>query len=102
MLHNNRDPLYNLFRRFEEAFITIHLKGATQLLWIGMNNKHGRWLWVDNSITTFSNWNVGEPVWRRDRCAEIVPHRWAAGRWNSAYCFKLNGYICKRGLFSES
>ena len=94
---------WNFFRRFEETFIKIHLKDATQHLWIGMNNKHGvrRYYWVDNSKSNYFNWNKGQPASGANRCVEIVSYRWPVGRWNSVYCSKLNGYICKKGLFKQ-
>jgi hypothetical protein len=90
-----------VFYRFEEAFITTHLKGATQHLWTGMNNLHRyyNYFWVDNSIVNYLKWNTREPRWGSNRCIEIVPYRWAAGRWNAVYCSKMNGYICKKGSF---
>ncbi|CAB3985203.1 macrophage mannose receptor 1-like, partial [Paramuricea clavata] len=98
--HNSSSygELVSIHDEFEEAFITTHLKGATKPLWIGMNNLHRyyNYFWVDNSIVDYLKWNTREPRWGSNRCIEIVPYRWAAGRWNSAYCSKMNGYICKK------
>ena len=93
---NWQDLNYCVFYRFEEAFITTRLKGAKQWLWIGLNNKLSAYFWSDNSPTNYVKWNTREPRgW--SKCVEIVPYRWAAGRWNAASCFKKNGYICKKG-----
>ncbi len=91
------------FCRFEEAFITTQLKGLKHFLWIGMNSKQGydMYYWADNSITNYFKWNTREPRWGDNECVEIVPYRWAAGRWNSVNCARSNGYICKKGLFQQ-
>lgn len=69
-----------------------------------MNNKHGyrNFYWSDNTPANYFKWNTREPSWGWGKCIEIVPYRWAAGRWNAVYCSKLNGYICKKGLFQKS
>ena len=66
-----------------------------------MNNKHDsrNYFWADNTPANYFKWNTKEPRSGSDRCVEIVPYHWAAGRWNAVYCSKLNGYICKKGLF---
>ena len=91
-----------ILHRFEEAFITTQIKGAEKHLWIGMNSKHGSFFWADNTPSNYFKWNTREPGWGWNRCVEIVPYHWAAGRWNAPYCSKLNGYICKKGLFRST
>lgn len=94
-----------IVHRYEEAFITTQLKGAEKHLWIGMNNKHtgyNSYFWIDNTPSNYFKWNTREPGWNWNRCVEIVPYHWAAGRWNAVSCSKLNGYICKKGLFQST
>lgn len=89
------------FFRFEEAFITLHLKGLKQPLWIGLNDKYRprTYYWSDNSPSDYFKWHKGEPsLWSGGSdCVEILPYRWAAGKWKTNYCSSKNGFICKKG-----
>ncbi|XP_051871858.1 macrophage mannose receptor 1 isoform X2 [Pristis pectinata] len=62
--------------------------------WIGMyRNIEGAWLWIDNSVVDFVNWNKGEPSdHKQEDCVEMYSH---IGTWNNAPCSAYKNYICK-------
>ncbi|XP_069770759.1 macrophage mannose receptor 1 [Narcine bancroftii] len=62
--------------------------------WIGMyRNIEGAWLWLDNSVVDFVNWNKGEPSdHQREDCVEMFS---GSGTWNNAPCTVYKNYICK-------
>ena len=43
--------------------MTSLVQGFTTNTWIGLNNQrhHRRFVWQDNSIFYYTNWNAGEP-----------------------------------------
>ena len=67
--------------------------------WIGLNDIHteGSFIWTNNGPKRHTNWNGGEPSnsYYKD-CVEMVPYG-SAGKWNVAYCSKIQGYICEAG-----
>ncbi|XP_059828140.1 macrophage mannose receptor 1 [Hypanus sabinus] len=62
--------------------------------WIGMySNIEGAWLWLDNSVVDFVNWNKGEPSdHKNENCVEMYSDK---GTWNNAQCSVYKNYICK-------
>ena len=68
-----------------------------QRTWIGFyrNPKDkSKWLWLDGSRSTYTNWNAGEPNSLGEECAEIYPK--ARGwKWNDQSCTDSFRYICE-------
>ncbi|XP_067869491.1 macrophage mannose receptor 1 [Heterodontus francisci] len=62
--------------------------------WIGMyRNVEGEWLWLDNNVVDFVNWNKGEPSDQRNEdCVEMYSD---SNYWNNAPCSMYKSYICK-------
>ena len=63
--------------------------------WIGLHRdakEKSRWLWVDGSLATFTNWNRGEPNNLNEHCGMIYR---VSGKWNDAYCSSRIKYICE-------
>lgn len=61
-----------------------------------------RWLWIDGSRPTFTNWNSGEPnnLGGREDCSNIYSkrHGW---RWNDLGCRNSLPYICETNDIDE-
>uniref|UniRef100_A0A4W3H3C0 Mannose receptor C-type 1 n=1 Tax=Callorhinchus milii TaxID=7868 RepID=A0A4W3H3C0_CALMI len=91
------DPVENTFI---EHTLEI-MSDRTSQLWIGMYlNIKGEWLWLDNSVVDFVNWNRGEPSNHKNEvCVEIYSN---TGYWNNIPCTMFKGYICKRPKIWES
>ena len=69
----------------------------SQNVWIGLRRDpkvHSRWLWVDRSKVTYTDWNPGEPnnAGGVEDCAHMFP---PAGKWNDRKCFKSLKYLCE-------
>ncbi|XP_067863183.1 macrophage mannose receptor 1 [Heptranchias perlo] len=62
--------------------------------WIGMyRNVEGDWLWIDNNVVDFVNWNKGEPsAHKNEDCVEMFSE---SSYWNNAPCKMFKFYICK-------
>uniref|UniRef100_A0A803SZJ7 Mannose receptor C-type 1 n=1 Tax=Anolis carolinensis TaxID=28377 RepID=A0A803SZJ7_ANOCA len=71
------------------------LETKTRTFWTGMyKNLNGNWLWLDNTVVDFVNWNTGEPSPQiNEECVEMYT---TSGNWNNAYCSGYAGYICKK------
>ena len=73
--------------------------------WLGFHRNprdKSRWLWVDGSRLTYTNWYSGEPNSLREECAEIYPkkHGW---KWNDQSCSASSvRYICEISGKTES
>lgn len=73
--------------------------------WIGLYRDPkdtSRWLWVDGSRLSFSNWGPGEPNNYRgwfEGCGEV----WPSGRWNDARCgLSRRDHLCQmNGWFNS-
>jgi len=68
--------------------------------WIGLHrdpNDNSRWLWVDGSRATYTNWERGEPNNPSgEKCGEMYPLSYPAGSvWNDWICSKASHYICE-------
>ncbi|XP_026542182.1 macrophage mannose receptor 1-like isoform X2 [Notechis scutatus] len=81
--------------------ITENLESKSQAFWIGMfKNLNGDWLWIDNAVVNFVNWNTGEPSSQNDEdCVEMFASN---GIWNNVYCNSYLGYICKKPKIVET
>uniref|UniRef100_UPI00398E69AD macrophage mannose receptor 1-like n=1 Tax=Pristiophorus japonicus TaxID=55135 RepID=UPI00398E69AD len=66
----------------------------TKTFWIGMyRNVEGDWLWIDNNVVDFVNWNKGEPSdHKNEDCVEMYSE---SSYWNNAPCTNYKSYICK-------
>ncbi|RXM96178.1 Zinc transporter ZIP12 [Acipenser ruthenus] len=77
--------------RFIEENIEI-LQDRVKSLWIGLyKNVDGNWLWIDNSVVDYVNWNAGESEKSKD-CVELHT---VSGKWHHLNCNSYRGYICK-------
>ncbi|XP_053119453.1 macrophage mannose receptor 1 isoform X2 [Hemicordylus capensis] len=74
---------------------TEALESKTRTFWTGMiKNVKGNWIWLDNAVVDFVNWNEGEPSPQSsEQCVEMYS---SSGNWNNAYCNNYMGYICKK------
>ncbi|XP_063963415.1 uncharacterized protein LOC129273234 [Lytechinus pictus] len=66
--------------------------------WIGYNDldEEGTWVWTDGTVTSYTNWNSGEPSGGSEHCGAL---RWSSdGTWNDAHCSSSYGYVCKYPL----
>ncbi|XP_062983516.1 macrophage mannose receptor 1-like [Elgaria multicarinata webbii] len=72
-----------------------HLESKSKSFWTGMyKNLKGDWLWLDQSVVDYVNWNIGEPSSQSsEECVEMYS---SSGTWNNAYCSSYLGYICKQ------
>lgn len=62
--------------------------------WIGLfRNVEGMWLWINNSLVFFVNWNIGDFFGEWNDCVVLYVF---FGFWSNIYCFFYKGYICKR------
>ena len=66
--------------------------------WIGLHTgakDKSRWLWVDGSRGSFTNWNVGEPsnMGCKEDCVEINNN--ILGKWSNLRCTLSRHYICE-------
>ncbi|XP_042329971.1 macrophage mannose receptor 1-like [Sceloporus undulatus] len=82
----------------EARFLTENielLETKIRSFWTGMyKNLNGNWLWLDNTVMDFVNWNIGEPSPQTsEECVEMYS---SSGMWNNAYCSSYAGYICKK------
>ncbi|XP_067418418.1 macrophage mannose receptor 1-like [Emydura macquarii macquarii] len=85
----------------ESNFLTHRiqaLESKTQGFWTGMyRNVDDQWLWLDNSIVDFVNWNVKMPT-EREHCVEISA---PSGYWNNILCSSEKGFVCKKTKIFE-
>lgn len=69
-----------------------------QHVWIGLHRDPkdtSRWLWVDGTRPTYTNWNAGEPNGRNhEKCGEMYSVRYQ-GRWNDAPCSNGYHFVCE-------
>ena len=80
---------------------------VTEKTWIGLHrdpNDKSRWLWVDGSPATVTNWKSGEPNDQggTEDCVQMfptsLPH---AGKWNDRPCVGCLRYVCEISRKSE-
>uniref|UniRef100_A0A8C4TKH1 C-type lectin domain-containing protein n=1 Tax=Erpetoichthys calabaricus TaxID=27687 RepID=A0A8C4TKH1_ERPCA len=73
----------------EEHSFILHDKAKS--FWIGMyKNIDGSWLWIDNTVVDYVNWDNGEPSRHKEECVEIFS---SSGKWNNMNCNSYRGYI---------
>ena len=68
-----------------------------QSVWIGLHRNpkdKSRWLWVDGTQATYTNWYTGEPNFFTEECGIMDIPRYR-GRWNDGYCSSSINYICE-------
>jgi len=64
--------------------------------WIGLHRDpkdNSRWLWVDGTKPTYTNWDRGEPnnAGQNEACGYMRP----GSGWNDAHCTYSTRYICE-------
>uniref|UniRef100_A0A8C5NNV4 MRC1 protein n=1 Tax=Junco hyemalis TaxID=40217 RepID=A0A8C5NNV4_JUNHY len=85
-----------------QAFLTYHLKDASNDLWIGLNDllSELNFVWSDGSAVSYTNWAKGSP--KLFDCVSLK--RGPAddtGKWNNEECYKYRGYICQKSSDPE-
>ncbi|XP_054245985.1 macrophage mannose receptor 1-like [Indicator indicator] len=77
------------------------LEGKVSAFWTGMyRNVDGQWLWLDNTVVDFVNWNVGEPSsLQNEHCVEMYAD---SGYWNNNYCSSFKSFVCKKPKIAET
>lgn len=96
--HQLEANLVSIMDAAEANFLTENteqLESKASKFWTGMfRNVKGKWLWLDNSVVDFVNWNTGEPSPQpNEDCMEMYS---SSGTWNNGYCSSYLGYICKK------
>uniref|UniRef100_A0A803W7V7 Mannose receptor C-type 1 n=1 Tax=Ficedula albicollis TaxID=59894 RepID=A0A803W7V7_FICAL len=80
-----------------QAFLTYHLKDASNDLWIGLNDMLSElnFVWSDGSAVSYTNWAKDSP--KLFDCVSLK--RGPAddtGKWNNEECYSYRGYICQK------
>ncbi|KAG9348011.1 hypothetical protein JZ751_004030 [Albula glossodonta] len=80
----------------EANFIQQYLElfhDGSKSFWIGLYKNHrGEWLWIDNKVVDYTNWEQGEPSDGGEECVEIYSDSF---KWNNVNCHRYKSYICK-------
>ncbi|XP_078686345.1 uncharacterized protein LOC144919026 [Branchiostoma floridae x Branchiostoma belcheri] len=81
------------------------------IIWIGLKNNNGQWMWSDGSSNTYKNWASGEPnnmgylSFSRAECAGMyymTMKNWAfgptnyRGQWTDQVCTEKCATFCKK------
>ena len=80
----------------EQRALALYIKYLT---WIGLyrDPKNGsRWLWVDESLVTYTNWYTGQPSdsGGAEDCVELFTPLYG-GKWNDKNCNRSLRYVCE-------
>ena len=67
--------------------------------WIGLHRdpkNMSRWLWVDESLVTYTNWHTGEPndFGGDENCVELLTS-YRGAEWNDKNCNRSLRYVCE-------
>ncbi len=69
--------------------------------WIGLYKE--LWKWSDGQLrqmTSFSNWNVGEPNTILNSCVTTTQSKWSARLCDAKYAFVCSGELCSTTMFN--
>nr|XP_057915903.1 macrophage mannose receptor 1 [Doryrhamphus excisus] len=67
------------------------LQDGAKNFWIGMYKSHeSQWMWIDNSVVDFTNWEKGMP--QSESCVDVHSE---SGKWSTTSCRRYRAYICK-------
>ncbi|KAK2859585.1 hypothetical protein Q5P01_004205 [Channa striata] len=67
------------------------LQDGAKTFWIGLYKTHeGEWMWIDNSVVDYTNWQTGMP--KSETCVNIHSD---SGQWSTNSCNRYRSYICK-------
>ncbi|XP_064827431.1 macrophage mannose receptor 1-like isoform X1 [Oncorhynchus masou masou] len=77
------------------TIILINAKNQIYRVWIGLHNSLGVWRWSDQSGSSYSNWDSGEPNGAGEGkegyfCGEVI----SSGKWNDKGCTQKQPFIC--------
>ena len=80
----------------EQQALASNVKRDT---WIGLYRdpkNRSRWLWVDESLLTYTNWYTGEPNDKggAEDCAELYSPFYGV-KWNDKSCNRSVRYVCE-------
>jgi hypothetical protein len=75
----------------QNSFIQSKLAGGSA--WVGLRRSGTSWLWDNNAVATYYNWNVGEPnnSGGVEHCVQMLAH----GAWNDQNCAGYNWCIAE-------
>lgn len=83
----------------KQEALAANVQVHPQRAWIGLYrdpSDKSRWLWVDGSRPTYTNWSPGEPNNAREdeECGQMYPQSWGY-KWNDGECYYYYPYICE-------
>ncbi|NXT81496.1 MRC1 protein, partial [Zapornia atra] len=100
-----------------QAFLTYHLKNASNDPWIGLNDiiSEQNFVWSDGSAVSYTNWapdspKFVEPIFvltffpllQQFDCVSLKRgHADDTGKWNNEECYASRGYICQKNSDPE-
>ncbi|XP_067301506.1 C-type mannose receptor 2-like [Pseudorasbora parva] len=89
LYHTDLASVRNLTENEEIKKITTPNAGA----WIGL---HRLWVWSDNSTSTFTHWQTGEPNFeeKRDQVCTTIDIQNYQGRWTDQGCTEPHPFVC--------
>ena len=79
---------------------------SSQSIWMGLHRDPkdtSRWLWVDGTRATYTNWSPGEPNNHQgtfEGCGELWPKS-RSRKWNDEQCSATRHYVCETTGRSE-
>ena len=81
------------------AFIVMKLKNFIGGLWLGLvrTEYSPDFLWIDHSITIYTNWATNQPDAPDNQKACTVANNSIsfAGGWSDVDCSQKNGFVCR-------
>ncbi|XP_077991018.1 perlucin-like [Glandiceps talaboti] len=90
----------------KDADLDLFLRefGNRTSLWTGLTDRdvEGAFRWADDSVITYSNWNVHQPDNGAgiEDCVQL--RRQYGGNWNDQPCETKCGFVCQKGLYIMS
>ncbi|KAK3582967.1 hypothetical protein CHS0354_027082 [Potamilus streckersoni] len=84
-------------RSLEEGQFLAGIAQNEQNVWLGIRaipGDHSRWLTVDSSTISFSNWGPGEPDNNHPESEHCAIEKVASRTWHDVYCQRRESYIC--------
>ncbi|XP_047445681.1 macrophage mannose receptor 1-like isoform X2 [Mugil cephalus] len=88
----------------DQSFVISQLGyGATDELWIGLNdrNMEGLFDWSDHSTVSFTSWEYGKPTVSTEN-EDCVLIRGQNGNWADRACDEKHGFICMKQSSTDS
>ena len=77
----------------------LNLKNFRGGLWLGLTRPKSspEFLWIDHSITIYTNWATNQPDAADNQTACVVANNSIsfAGGWSDVDCSERNGFVCR-------